>query len=340
MTELNGCNTNDEVGRVNALDRYEILDTDPEEAFDRITRLVKSILDVPMVTISLLDRNRQWLKSRQGIAIQETPRDISFCTHTIRGERPLIVPDALADARFARSPLVTGEPYIRSYAGVPLRTRDGFNIGALCTMDTKPRALDAAQISMLEDFARLVVDEFELRLLATEDSLTGAMSRRAFRAAAMAEIARSEADMGCAVIDLDRFKAINDQFGHGAGDLILQRAVSACKTTLRPGDYIGRIGGDEFAIMMPDVTLQHAVEAADQCRATIENVAVDVGGRKVGITASAGVTMRSRGETLDQILNRADLALYSAKLDGRNQTCALSETAARSAKKSMIGLCA
>ena len=120
----------------------------PEETFDRITRLVRSALQVPMSVVSFVERDRQWSKSRQGVAAAQRARSIAFCNHTIRSTAPLIVPDALADPRFAASPLVLGEPHVRFYAGVPLRSHDGHNLGALCAMDTRPRSLDAGQIEM------------------------------------------------------------------------------------------------------------------------------------------------------------------------------------------------
>jgi GAF domain-containing protein len=139
MSQTAICNPGGESGRLDALYRYEILDTEPEEAFERITRLVKTVLDMPMVVVSLVDLDRQWFKSRQGVTASETPRDISFCTHTIQTPQPLVIPDAHADPRFANSPLVVGEPHIRCYIGVPLRTRDAHNVGALCAMDRKVR---------------------------------------------------------------------------------------------------------------------------------------------------------------------------------------------------------
>ncbi len=141
MTAVAECNIGGEDARLAALHRYDVLDSQPEEAFDRITRLVKVVLEMPMVVVSLVDRDRQWFKSKQGVKAAETPRSISFCTHTIQGTKPLIVNDAHTDPRFANSPLVVGDPHIRFYVGVPLRSRDGYNVGALCSMDTKARDL-------------------------------------------------------------------------------------------------------------------------------------------------------------------------------------------------------
>jgi len=153
-----------ESDRLEALKRYSILDTDPEEAFDRITRIAAAYLGVPTVLISLLDETRQWFKSRHGLDAEETPRDLAFCAHTIMRDEPMIVPDALLDARFRENPLVTGAPHVRFYAGAPLHTHDGFNLGTLCAIDSIPKTLTDEQICVLADLANLVVDELELRL--------------------------------------------------------------------------------------------------------------------------------------------------------------------------------
>ena len=134
-----------ELSRLAALLRYEILDSAEEAAFDDFTQLASRLCDTPIALISLVDDRRQWFKSRVGLAVSETPRDISFCSHAIRGSEIFEVPDALADPRFRDNPLVTGEPGIRFYAGTLLRTPDGHNLGTLCVIDRKPRRLSADQ---------------------------------------------------------------------------------------------------------------------------------------------------------------------------------------------------
>jgi GAF domain-containing protein len=156
----------DEPARQAALDRYGVLDTQPEAQFDKITSLVGTVIGVPMAAVTLISGNRQWLKSRQGIGVSETPRDVSFCTHTIKAREPMVVPDAAIHPLFADNPLVTGPPFIRSYLGIPLSSPDGYNIGALCALDTKPRQFDVSQIQIMTDLAALVMDEMELRMIA------------------------------------------------------------------------------------------------------------------------------------------------------------------------------
>lgn len=152
-----------EPARLAALAACQVLDTGPEAEFDDLTRLAAELCRVPMAMVSLVDRTRQWFKSRVGVEASETPRNWSFCAHTVLGHEPLIVEDALLDADFRTSPLVTGEPRIRFYAGVPLVLRDGHAVGALCVVDRVPRQLSPAQLDTLVALARQVTSQLELR---------------------------------------------------------------------------------------------------------------------------------------------------------------------------------
>ncbi len=155
-----------ELSRLAALLRYEILDTPEESAFDDFTALAAQMCDTPIALISLVDDRRQWFKSRVGLDVSETPRDISFCTYTITGEQIFEVPDALQDPRFRDNPLVQGDPHIRFYAGTPLTSPDGHNLGTLCVIDRKPRRLSSEQRETLERLGRQVIRLFEQHLLA------------------------------------------------------------------------------------------------------------------------------------------------------------------------------
>lgn len=155
-----------ESARLQALRAYEILDTSPEEIFDRITNLVAAYLKVPIALISLVDENRQWFKSCYGVNVTETPRDVAFCAHAITQDDVLVVNDATKDPRFAKNPLVTKEPNIRFYVGAPLRNKEGFNLGTLCAIDRRPRKLTEEQARVLADLAHLVVNEMELKIAA------------------------------------------------------------------------------------------------------------------------------------------------------------------------------
>lgn len=152
-----------ESARLEALRQYEILDTDPEEVFDDITRLAAYICQTPIAVISFVDRDRQWFKARVGLDPTETSRDCAFCAHAILQETPMVVPDALADLRFADNPLVTAAPSIRLYAGAPLITPEGFRLGTLCVIDRVSRALEPGQIAVLSMLANQVMTQLDLR---------------------------------------------------------------------------------------------------------------------------------------------------------------------------------
>jgi phosphoribosyl 1,2-cyclic phosphodiesterase/CheY-like chemotaxis protein len=149
----------DEERRILSLRELNILDTEPEERFDRITRIAAALFDVPMAVISLVDENRQWFKSCAGSNTKETSRDAAFCAHVVYNREPMIVPDALQDVRFADNPQVINEPRIRFYAGYPLMLDDGSCIGTLCLLDTRPRTIEGSDLERLHDLADMVLRE-------------------------------------------------------------------------------------------------------------------------------------------------------------------------------------
>jgi two-component sensor histidine kinase len=150
--------------RLAALKRYDLLDTPPEQAFDRITRLAACVLGMPISLVTLLDETRQWFKARYGLDSRWTSREIAFCSYTILDTDTLVVPDAVADDRFATNPLVTEDPHIRFYAGAPLITPDGYTLGTLCVIDRRPHPeFSDEQRRLLEDLADLVMMEIEAR---------------------------------------------------------------------------------------------------------------------------------------------------------------------------------
>lgn len=145
--------------RLKALRDLLILDTPPEERFDRLSAFAAKEFDVPMALVSLVDQDRQWFKSNFGLEASETPRDVSFCGHAVAQSTPLVVPDALVDPRFADNPLVIGEPFVRFYAGAGLRLPYGQVVGTLCVMDRRPRVFDRLDVAVLCGLRDLVVEE-------------------------------------------------------------------------------------------------------------------------------------------------------------------------------------
>ena len=453
-------------GRLAALERSGLMDSEREDAFDRLTRLAARLLGVPVSLVSLVDDRRQYFKSAVGLELRETPLAHSFCQHVVVGQQPLIVTDARED------PLVSGNLAVRdldviAYLGVPLTTADGETLGSFCAIDSAPRAWSEEEIAVLEALARGVIAEIELRALdrdlerrglelrdakqaarrerdystaiiasmrdgflltrdgmilevndalcdmtgfgrdeligarapypfwapeaadeiqahrralsrdqprelrttyqhkngrrlqvsintvaaragdtapigyvstirditdqelreaqleydASRDSLTGLLNRRVFDRHLDAEIARARRRRGLlsiALLDLDHFKRVNDRHGHQVGDEVLQETARRLAGIVRDGEYIARVGGEEFGWILPDATDGGAHAAAERARRAISSTPF---GRAGTVTLSVGVCQLAADSNDPQSLyHNADQALYRAKREGRNRT--------------------
>lgn len=318
--------TKDENARLETLRSLKILDTSPEERFDRLTRLAKRLFGVPIVLISLVDAERQWFKSSVGLDVTETSRDISFCGHAILGDSTFLVPDASLDLRFSDNPLVTGDPRIRFYAGCPLAVPNGSKLGTLCLIDQAPREMSADDQELLADLARMAEQEIAAVQLATMDELTLLSNRRGFMALAQHTLKVCERLQRAASLlffDLNRFKQINDQFGHAEGDRALAKFAQCLRETFRESDVIGRLGGDEFVALLTNADsaetqasvarLQHAVDAVNASEK-----------RGYAIEFSVGVTAFDilRHANVNDLMHEADGLMYEEKRARREQGAA------------------
>ena len=255
--------------RIQTLKALKILDTPTEERFDRLTRMAKRMFRVPISLVSLVDEDRQWFKSCVGLDASETPRDISFCGHAILGDDVFYIPDAAADPRFADNPLVVDAPYIRFYAGCPLRSLDGSKMGTLCIIDQEPRTLDAEDLDSLKDLAHMVERELAAVQLATLDELTDLTNRRGFLTLATNTLklcARQDIPATLVFIDLNKFKLINDNFGHAEGDRALVTFANEMKVQCRDSDLFARISGDEFAMLLTNASKQQAERVIERLK--------------------------------------------------------------------------
>jgi diguanylate cyclase (GGDEF)-like protein len=344
-----------EAARLEALRDFAILDTLPEQSFDDLTFLASEICGTPVALISLIDEERQWFKSKLGIEVAETPRDLAFCSHAIIDPgQLLIVDDASQDPRFADNPLVTSAPFIRFYAGAPLVTSQGDGLGTLCVIDKIPRQLSEAQQRALAALSRQAMANLELRKAVASlaeqalerqryqqeleqvrhelekanallehqtltDSLTGLLNRRAFDQILEREIERSQrysTPLSLALVDIDFFKQFNDEFGHLEGDTALRQTSELLARASRLSDTVARIGGEEFAIVLPGVDLEKATALGERVRKEVAEAAWP----RRAITVSLGITqLRGSTDSRSQLLTRADQALYRAKNAGRNQ---------------------
>lgn len=446
-----------EAERVAKLRSYEILDSLPEEAYERITRLTAKTLDMPAAMISLVEGDRQWFKARVGGDRNEIPRELSFCAHTICQNDVFVIEDARKHPKFSDNPFVTQHPHIRFYAGAPLRASGGLNIGTLCVLDTRPRTLSETDRRSLADLAAVVMDALDTRLiidraetaerrlidaveclpdgfvlydkddrlvicnrryreiyaesadyiragvsfeelirkgvergqypdavgneeawiaerleahqnpgdpieqhlpgdiwfrvqerrtsegglvgfrfditklkrqerdlarLAWTDSLTGAMNRRRIMELAGAEIERARRhgiDVSLLILDLDHFKQINDRNGHTAGDEVLKGMVERWKRELRSHDLVGRIGGEEFCVLLPEIGPEGAVRVAEKLRRATADLPFALEGQLLRATVSIGVATLAPGQDLPDLMRCADRALYEAKDAGRDR---------------------
>jgi diguanylate cyclase (GGDEF)-like protein len=335
-----------EFERLNALRRYAILDTPPEGVFDRITALAADMLDVPVAVVSLVDTNRIWYKSVHGpLSEREMRRLPGLCGAAVAHEGPYVVESAGSDPRTQEHPLVSGDFGLEFYAGVPLRTHDGHALGLLACMDSRPRGLSPRERRFLEGLAAIVMDEIELRRSARQisrlsealaetcdelerrasfDSLTGVLARSALltRGAAVLEAA-GEKGAAVLMLDVDRFKSINDGFGHAAGDRVLKEVAGRMAASCRAGDLLGRLGGEEFLAIFVGVGPAEARAIAERLREAVERPPIGIGGTaSVAATVSGGLVAITATECtagLTAALERADAALYRAKAGGRNR---------------------
>lgn len=310
--------------RLAALHQLDILDTPPELGFDRIADLIKLIFGVEIGIVSMIDGHRQWYKSVFGLGTSEASLNGTFCRYTLTLGRPVIVPDATKDPRFHDNPHVVDGPRIRFYAGAPITTHDGLVIGTVCAIDTTVREFGERETAILMHLAALVMRELELRQEAATDVLTGASSRRAFKEEVKKHLPlanRHTLPLSCIAFDIDHFKRVNDTYGHAAGDKVLSGAVNALKAVLRQSDCIGRVGGEEFSILLPQTELATAINVAEKLRHLVKDLRFPGSNPPIAVSASFGVTALGPSDDIESFLNRADQALYQAKRTGRDRVC-------------------
>ena len=263
----------DEARRIAALRALNILDTPPEERFDRLTRLAKGLFGVPVALLGLIDENRQWFKSRIGLEVPEIPRDISFCGHAILGDGIFLIPDAARDERFHDNLLVKHEPRIRFYAGCPLAAPDGSKLGTLCLIDRVAREFSDDDLALLRELAHMAEQELAVERMAIMDTLTQLSNRCGFDTLtqhALDMYRRLEIPASLLYFDLKHLQQINDRFGHADGNHVLRRFARLLKQTFRDPDVPGRIGGDKFAVLLANAGRTEANAVLHRLRQTVE----------------------------------------------------------------------
>lgn len=332
-----------ETERLATLHSLNLLDTPIQERFERVTRMVCRLLEVPISHFNLLDEDRQHLKSVQGLDAIDVPMEGAFCTHSIHEQKMLLLPDASQDARFADNPFVTGRFLdIRFYAGCPVRAPNGMPVGTLCAIDTKPRQMSEEQLTLLLDLVTMI--ETELRAsslshaqnellaqlnaaerLARIDCLTRVWNRAGILELLQKEWAEAERHrrpVTVVMADIDNFKSINDTYGHATGDIVIAGTAKRLLETTRSEDAVGRLGGEEFLVILNDCAPMSVREAVERVRSGIHEEAFITGKTRVPVTISCGAAtaVPDSGSDWSELLKRADAALYRAKTGGRNRT--------------------
>lgn len=329
----------DEDRRVFALHALQVFDTPSGERFDRLTRLACRAFGVPIAFVSLVDRQRQRFKSVPGSDVEDIPRSVSFCGHSVQHDTTFVVEDTLTDDRFVDNPLVVGAPHVRFYAGEPVVSEEGIKLGTFCIMDKKPRRLSTEDLTMLKDLASLTQDELSvvdltllgLRVLKDRDRfqrqtmidpLTGLWSRTGMTELLEAELGRVRREASPFVVafaDVDDFKSINDTYGHATGDAVLHEVASRMRAELRVYDSVGRWGGEEFLMLFPNCDTTAGVLVAERVRAHVAHLPVRSGEFSIHVTISIGLVECSHESVLNERVAVADQAMQNAKEAGKNR---------------------
>lgn len=332
----------DEAERLAALLKTRLLDTPVENRFERVTRLVQNMLNVPIVVFNLIGEDRQWAKSIQGLNDVEVPREDSFCSHTIQGDRVLIVTDARTDPRFAKNPSVMSDPNIVFYAGCPVHSPEGQRIGALCVVDRKPRTLVPREVQMLRDMAGVLESEIrmdslrdqieglETNLTAAEgnsriDELTRLPNRSGildiYRREWMTAL-RNKTPIAVVTADVDGLKSINNAHGRETGEEVLRQLSRILMSSLRYEDAIGRIEGGEFMMVLPGCPQERLFEIVERIRLETLSGEIDTSKGPLPVTVSFGIAGIIPDENIEmtELMEQAEIALMSAKKQGRNKT--------------------
>ena len=335
--------------RLAALASTGLLDTPPEESFDRLTRLAAKLTGAPVTFVSLVDEGRDFYKSAFGMGEPlSSARELTgrtFCHHALVAEGALILEDALQLPVFRDVPSVVSLG-VRAYAGIPLRTEEGEMLGSFCAVDFKPKQWSEQDVEILVELAHSAMREIRLRKalhaadalnqqllaqlqrvdelnralseLATTDALTGLNNRRSFDHSLELQIAmveRSKTPLSLLMLDVDHFKRINDNFGHEAGDKVLVAIAQMLTGCARLTDVVARVGGEEFAVILPNTGADGAREVAERMRTAVAHA----NWLARPATISIGVATLQADEAACDLYARADAALYQAKAAGRNR---------------------
>jgi diguanylate cyclase (GGDEF)-like protein len=331
--------------RLAGLHAVDGLYTPIEERFERLTRIGRDALRVRVVGISIFADQQQWFKSILGWRINSLPFDSSLCVQVLNEQDVAVECDMPRNPVLANHALVAASPGFKFYAGVPLKNKDGMVIGTFCALDTKPKEFGPEQIYCLKSLGALAERELlsgslitahgalagklsAARRQALVDPLTRVWNRRGSELMLpriLAKTAATGVRVAVCALDLDKLKPINDRYGHKAGDDALVLVARCLTASIRPDDLVFRTGGDEFLLLINNVTELQLSDFADRLKERLGETPLRAAGVLIRLNVSIGAVICESAEpaSLDQVLDAADAALYRCK---KNPTIAIEVT--------------
>ncbi|ABI77629.1 GGDEF/GAF domain protein [Hyphomonas neptunium ATCC 15444] len=326
------------------LQRYRILKSETVHDASHIARTAALALGTPIVIAALNERYRAWYRAAHGVTDNDFHNLQEFCAYANLSDDAFAVADARLEPYFAREPAVMGAPNVVFFAGAPLSDPDGKRFGTLCLIGNQPRSPAPGQIELLKSMAHIVSQDIcvhsagryavqglinaeeercALYDLAVTDPLTKALNHRAFFRFAEREVQRAQRHhhpVSVLMFDIDHFKKVNDIHGHAAGDEVIIRLSRLVTECVREADLLGRLGGEEFGLILPETSLEAAVTLANRLREAVKDLRFKSSEGTFGVTISLGVSQPGDTETdIVPALDRADKALYRAKRFGRDR---------------------
>lgn len=302
-----------------------------EAAYDRVIRMTRRLAGVPICAFSVVDADRQFLKAREGIAFREAPRSIAFCSWAIAQDDlsvPVIVENAAEHPDYKDNPLVTGEPGIRFYAGIPVLAPNQLPVGTVCVIDTKPREFDQEISQALHDAKALLEDALILQSRAVRDPLTGLYNRSYLNEGLEREWSQAYRyllPLSVVIIDVDHFSGYNACYDEARGDEVLMNVATVVQSKAsRAGDVAVRYGGNQFALVLPETERSGCTAICEELVQSVRDLHIAHASSERGIlTVSVGAVVASAHEHLraggERLTSLAEAALYAAKAKGQNQ---------------------
>ena len=309
----------------------------PTPELATLAELARGVFETPYAAINIIDEDWQRIAGQAGLKIAECSRDMSICTRVVFDDELLVLPDLMEEPELKAAPFVLDDPYFRFYAGAPVRLENGLPVGAFCILDQRPRQFSSSEEQSLRRFAQIAsallrlqktnllmgIAENDLRAAAMTDPLTRFFNRSALESivdGALSTAITKGGNFGVLYLDMDGFKSINDRFGHNVGDEVLCEASLRIRSVLRADDIVVRMGGDEFAIFVPDSPDKHALVSLSERLLAAFRTPFAVDGVSVFARLSIGAALAPHdGATRVTLLKNVDSALYRAKAEGRDR---------------------